>query len=190
VVVLAGIFLVFTGVKMLLIKEGDKDPGQNPVVRLLRRWLPVTEDLADGKFVVHRSGILMVSPLFVCLLMVELSDIVFAIDSVPAIFAITKEPLIVFTSNIMAILGLRSLYFLLAGCMDRFHYLKYALAAILVLVGLKMAWLNGAMGGKFPIGISLSVIFGLLVVAMTASWLRPLPPSTPTKPPTERLFLA
>jgi tellurite resistance protein TerC len=111
----------------------------------------------------------MATPLFLALVMVEISDIVFAIDSVPAIFALTDEALIVFMSNILAILGLRAMYFLLAGVMDRFHLLKYSLSAILVFVGLKMVWLNEAFGGKFPITWSLLIITGLLAVGVAAS---------------------
>ena len=114
--------------------------------------------LHGDKFFVKENGVRMVTPLFVTLVFVEFSDIIFAIDSVPAIFALTKEPLIVFTSNVFAILGLRSLYFLLAGVVDKFHLLKYGLALVLVFVGLKMVYLNHAFGGKFPISWSLGII--------------------------------
>ena len=124
----------------------------------IRTRRPVTDDLRGQAFVVREKGRWLVTPLFLALLVVEFSDIIFAIDSVPAIFAVTKEPLIVFTSNIFAILGLRSLYFLLAGVVDRFHYLKYGLGLILIFVGLKMVWLNEAFGGKFPIHWSLGII--------------------------------
>jgi tellurite resistance protein TerC len=117
----------------------------------------------------------------VALLALELSDIVFAVDSVPAIFAITREPLLVFTSNVCAILGLRTLYFLLAGAIERFHLLHYALAAILVFVGLKMVWLNQAFGGKFPIEWSLGVIAALLAAAIAASLLSSRPPAAPPR---------
>ncbi len=120
-----------------------------------------------------RDGVRYGTPLLVALLVVELSDIIFAIDSVPAIYAVTDEPLVVFTSNIFAILGLRSLYFMLASVMDRFHLLKYDLALILIFVGLKMSWLNSAFGGKFPIGVSLGIILGILAVSMAASWWLP-----------------
>jgi tellurite resistance protein TerC len=123
--------------------------------------------------VVRKHGLLHITPLFVCLACVEMTDIVFAVDSVPAIFAITKEPLVVFTSNIFAILGLRSMFFLLAGVMHKFHLLKYGLGLILVFVGLKMVWLDHAFGGKFPIGISLGIIGGVLASAVLASLIIP-----------------
>jgi tellurite resistance protein TerC len=117
-----------------------------------------------------------------------MSDIIFAVDSVPAIYAISREPLIVFTSNVFAILGLRAMYFLLAGAIARFHLLKYALASILIFVGLKMVWLNDAFGGTFPIEWSLAIIFTLLTVAIVASWLRPhtLRRSVPVAPQESR----
>jgi tellurite resistance protein TerC len=115
----------------------------------------------------------MVTPLMVALLFIEICDIVFAVDSVPAIFALTKEPLIVLTSNVFAILGLRSLYFLLAGVIDKFHFLKYGLGLVLVFVGLKLAWLNEAFGGKFPITWSLGIITGLVGASIACSLLWP-----------------
>ncbi|MBK9577555.1 MAG: TerC family protein [Fibrobacterota bacterium] len=169
VIVVAGLFLIFTGVKMLFMGDSKVDPDKNPLIRLLRKLLPVTPDFRGEKFFVRDGGRLWATPLLVCLVFIEVSDIVFAIDSVPAIFALTKEPLVVFTSNVFAILGLRSLYFLLAGVMDKFHLLKVGLAFILVFVGLKMVWLDQAFGGKFPIGWSLGIIGGMLVVSMVAS---------------------
>ena len=169
IVWLAGGFLILTGVKMALAGGQHQDPGRNPAVRLLRRFIPVTEELHGGALVVHRDGRRWATPLLLCLVVIEVSDIVFAIDSVPAIFALTREPLIVFTSNIFAILGLRSMYVLLAGMMDRFHLLKYGLALILVFVGLKMVWLNHAFGGKFPIPWSLGIIGAVLAVSIAAS---------------------
>ena len=121
------------------------------------------------RFFVHVDGRRHATPLFVALLFLELSDVIFAIDSVPAIFALTREPLIVFTSNVFAILGLRAMYFLLAGAVQRFQLLKYALAFILIFVGLKMVWLNEAFGGKFPIEWSLGIIGALLAGAIVAS---------------------
>jgi tellurite resistance protein TerC len=173
VVVLAGVFLVLTGLKLMFGPEKPVELDKNPMVRLVRRFLPITDKLEGERFFVMRNGVRHGTPLLVALAVVEFSDIIFAIDSVPAIFAVTKEPMIVFTSNIFAILGLRSLYFMLASVMDRFHLLKYGLALVLVFVGLKMAWLNELFGGKFPIGLSLGIIGGILAVAMTASWLIP-----------------
>ena len=128
----------------------------------------------QGKhFFIRENGILKATPLFVALFFIEITDIIFAVDSIPAIYAITKEPLIVFTSNIFAILGMRSLYFMLAGIMDKFHYLKYGLGVVLVFVGLKMAWLNNAFGGKFPISWSLIIIGGVIGISILASWVFP-----------------
>lgn len=175
VVLLAGAFLVLTGIKIIVSPDQAPDPGKNPVIRLARRLLPVTDTYHGQKFFVRgEAGRWMVTPLFLALLFIEFSDIIFAIDSVPAIFAITNEPLIVFTSNIFAILGLRSLYFLLAGVVDKFRYLKFGLGFILVFVGLKMTWLNDAFGGKFPVLWSLGIIFAILAVAITASLLIPV----------------
>jgi tellurite resistance protein TerC len=174
-----GAFLILTGIKILFAPERPIDPGRNPVLRLLRRFVPVTPQLHGDKFFVRRAGVLHATPLFLALVFIEVTDIVFAVDSVPAIFAITKEPLIVFTSNVFAILGLRALYFLLAGAVHRFRYLKYGLGLILVFVGLKMAWLNDAFGGKFPITWSLGIIGAILAGALLASLLlvRPAPAS-------------
>ncbi|HNY31035.1 MAG TPA: TerC family protein [Fibrobacteria bacterium] len=169
VIVVAGLFLIFTGVKMLFAGDSKVDPEKNPLIRLLRKILPVTPGFREQRFFVREGGRLWATPLLICLAFIEISDIVFAIDSVPAIFALTKEPLVVFTSNIFAILGLRSLYFLLAGVMDKFHLLKVGLAFILVFVGLKMVWLDQVFGGKFPIGWSLGIIGGMLLASMAAS---------------------
>lgn len=169
VIWLFGAFLALTGIKIIFSPEKPFDPERNPVLRLLRRLLPVTPGLHADHFLVRQGGILHVTPLLVSLVFIEASDIVFAIDSVPAIFAITKEPLIVFTSNVFALLGMRSLFFLLAGAIHRFRYLKYGLGLILVFVGLKMAWLNDAFGGKFPITWSLGIIGAILAATLGAS---------------------
>jgi tellurite resistance protein TerC len=173
VVWLFGAFLIVTGVKMLLVEDKPVQPERNPLIRLFTRWVPVAPSLHGQKFFVRIGGILHATPLFVALLFLELSDIVFAVDSVPAIFALTREPLIVFTSNVFAILGLRAMYFLLANAVDRFYLLKYGLAVVLVFVGLKMVWLNDWYGGKFPIAVSLSVIVGVIAVSMVGSLLFP-----------------
>jgi tellurite resistance protein TerC len=153
-----GVFLIFTGVKLALADGQKLEPDRNPLLRLLRRFLPITRDFHDQRFFVRQAGRLAGTPLLVAVCALEATDIVFAVDSVPAIYALTQEPLIVFTSNIFAILGLRSLYFLLGNAVERFHLLRYGLAAVLVFVGLKMVWLDAAFGGKFPIGASLAVI--------------------------------
>lgn len=153
-----GGFLILTGIKMMFAESQAQDPANNIIIRILKKMFKITPTLHGDKFFVKENGVRMVTPLFVTLVFVEFSDIIFAIDSVPAIFALTKEPLIVFTSNVFAILGLRSLYFLLAGVVDKFHLLKYGLALVLVFVGLKMVYLNHAFGGKFPISWSLGII--------------------------------
>ena len=171
--ILFGIFLILTGAKILFSPDKPIDPSTNMLIRLLRRWLPVHPHLEGDKFWVKVGGRWMVTPLMVALLFIEICDIVFAVDSVPAIFALTKEPLIVLTSNVFAILGLRSLYFLLAGVIDKFHFLKYGLGLVLVFVGLKLAWLNEAFGGKFPITWSLGIITGLVGGSIACSLLWP-----------------
>lgn len=175
VIWLFGGFLILTGIKLLFAPERPIDPEHNFLIRLLRRWLPVTTRIEGPRFLVQHDGILHGTPLLVCLVFMEFTDIVFAVDSVPAIFALTKEPLIVFTSNVFAILGLRALFFLLAGVMHRFHLLKYGLGLVLVFVGLKMVWLNEAFGGKFPISWSLGIIGGLIAASVLLSLF--LPPS-------------
>lgn len=168
-----GGFLVLTGIKMLTVPEKPMDPEKNPVIRMFRKAVPVTAELHGQRFFVRLGGAWHATPLFLTLLFIEVTDIIFAVDSVPAIFAVTKEPLIVFTSNVFAILGLRALYFLLAGAIESFHMLRYGLAVILIFVGLKMAWLNHVFGGKFPIGVSLGIIGGVLAVSVALSFLFP-----------------
>ncbi|MBK9991933.1 MAG: TerC family protein [Verrucomicrobia bacterium] len=168
-----GGFLVVTGLKLLFAPEKPIEPEKNFMIRLLRRFLPVTPELDGQKFFLRKNGVLHATPLLVCLVLLEMTDIIFAIDSVPAIFAITKEPLIVFTSNIFAILGLRAMFFLLAGVMHKFHLLKYGLGIVLIFVGLKMAWLNEAFGGKFPINWSLGIIGSVLALSVAASLIWP-----------------
>ncbi len=173
VVWILGLFLVFTGIKVFFAEDKQLEPEKNPLIRVLKRFFPVTPGFEGQKFVVKKHGILCITPLLVCLACVEVTDIVFAIDSVPAIFGITKEPLIVFTSNIFAILGLRSMFFLLASVMHRFHLLKYGLGLILVFVGLKMVWLDWAFEGRFPIGLSLGIIGGVLALSVVLSLVFP-----------------
>jgi tellurite resistance protein TerC len=168
-----GLFLIVSGLKIMLAPEKGIEPERNPIIRLFRRFVPVTPALHGQQFFVRLNGTLHATPLFVTLLFVELTDIIFAVDSVPAIYALTGEPLIVFTSNVFAILGLRALYFLLAGMMERFYMLKYGLAVVLIFVGLKIAWLNDLYGGKFPIGISLGIISVVIAAAVILSLLFP-----------------
>jgi len=169
VVVLFGVFLIFTGLKIFLAKEKPVDPEKNFLIKLLRRILPVTPELQGGKFFKRLNGKTFATPLLIALIFLEASDIVFAVDSVPAIFAVTSEPLIVFTSNIFAILGLRALFFLLAGAVDKFYLLKYGLGAVLLFVGLKMVWLNQLFDGHFPIWLSLGIILSVLFISVALS---------------------
>ena len=169
VVWLFGTFLIVTGVKMAMTSEATIEPNRNPLLRLLRRLLPVSGDFHGPRFLIRDGGRLVATPMLVALCCLEATDIVFALDSVPAIFALTREPFIVFTSNVFAILGLRSLYFLLGDAVERFHLLRYGLAVVLVFVGLKMVWLDTWYGGKFPIGLSLAIIAGLLGASIIAS---------------------
>jgi len=171
-----GGFLILTGLKILFAPEKPMDPEKNPMLRLLRRFIPITTRFDGQKFVVMENGARHGTPLLVALAAIEFSDIIFAVDSVPAIFAITKEPLVVFTSNIFAILGLRSMFFLLAGVVHKFRYLKYGLGIVLIFVGLKMSWLNEIYGGKFPITWSLGIIAGVLGVSVAISLLIPARP--------------
>ena len=169
VVLLFGAFLLVTGIKLLWSPEQKIEPDRNPLIRLLRRLMPITADLHGPRFLVRINGRWHGTRLLVALLVLEMSDIIFAVDSVPAIFAVTREPLIVFMSNVLAVLGLRAMYFLLADAIERFDMLKYALALILIFVGLKMTWLNGVFDGKFPIEWSLGIIAALLLGAVAAS---------------------
>ena len=173
IVVLFGAFLIITGIKMMFTPEKGVEPDKNLLIRLFRRFVPITPDLHGQRFFVRSGGVLYATPLFVALLFLEATDVIFAVDSVPAIFALTNEPLIVFTSNIFAILGLRALYFMLAGAIDKFHLLKYGLAVVLIFVGLKMVWLNNLFGGKFPISLSLSIIMGVIAASVVLSLLFP-----------------
>jgi tellurite resistance protein TerC len=161
-----GAFLIFTGIKMALHRNEEVHPENNPLIKLLRRLMPVTENYEGDKFFIRRAGTLMATPLFLVLLMVETTDLIFAVDSIPAIFAITNDPFIVYTSNVFAILGLRSLYFLLANVMDRFQYLKIGLAFVLTFVGIKMVMVDLY---KIPVGISLGIIASILGISVLAS---------------------
>ena len=169
VVIVFGVFLLLTGLKILFLPEKPIEPERNPVIRLLKRFVPVWPRIEGDQFWLRRDGVVYATPLLVALVFIEFSDIIFAIDSVPAIFALTNEPLIVFTSNIFAILGLRAMFFLLASAVQVFHYLKYGLGVVLVFVGLKMVWLNQAFGGKFPITWSLGIIGTILAVSVLVS---------------------
>lgn len=173
VIIVFGVFLIFTGLKMMFAPEKGLEPEKNPLIRLFRRFVPLTPNLQEDHFFVRLNGVLHATPLMVALIFLEVTDVIFAVDSVPAIFALTDEPMIVFTSNIFAILGLRSLYFLLAGAVDKFHLLKYGLAVVLIFVGSKMTWLNSWYGGKFPVTYSLGIIAAVLAISIGLSLLFP-----------------
>src|SRR5512134_1625214 len=166
-----GAFLILTGIKMIVKREEEIHPERNPVVKWFKKLMPVTPDYRGDKFFVRENGIRMATPLFVVLLLVEMSDLIFAVDSIPAIFAVTKDPFIVYTSNVFAILGLRSLYFALAGVMDKFHYLKIGLGVVLSFVGVKMLLAHTAW--KIDTLVSLGVIMFTLAASVVMSLLRP-----------------
>lgn len=184
IILVFGVFLVFTGGRLLMGRGEEVHPERNPVVRLARRYLPLTDRYHGQRFLVRKDEVLeevdpgrglgrrlghAATPLLLVLLVVEATDVVFAVDSIPAIFAITKDPFIVFTSNIFAILGLRALYFVLADLIDRFVYLSYGLGLVLVFVGLKMLaseWIH------LPVTVSLAVVVALLTGSVVASWLK------------------
>jgi tellurite resistance protein TerC len=181
--------LVATGIKMIWAKDKQMDPERNPVVRLARWLIPISNEYDGDRFITRVDGRRMATPLLLVLLLVEASDVIFAIDSIPAILLITQDTFIVYTSNVFAILGLRSLYFALAGFMQMFRYLTYGLAAILIFIGGKMFWqaAAGAMGmagAKVPVGTSLGVIAAILTISVLASLIRPRPvlPTRPTDP--------
>ena len=178
-----GAFLIITGIKMIVKNEEEIHPERNPVVKWFKKLMPVTNHYREDRFFVRENGIRMATPLFVVLLLVEVSDIIFAVDSIPAIFAVTKDPFIVYTSNIFAILGLRSLYFALAGVLDKFHYLKIGLGVVLAFVGVKM--LLGHTPWKIDTLVSLGVIVAVLAGSVIVSLLlpkKPLPASEAPKP--------
>jgi tellurite resistance protein TerC len=170
-----GAFLVFTGVRMALRSADEIEPEHNPVLKLVRRFIPVTPSYEGQHFfsriLLRGRTVRAATPLFVVLVMVETTDLVFAVDSIPAVFAVTTDPFIVYTSNVFAILGLRSLYFLLANVIDRFHLLRLGLAAVLVFVGVKM--LVGYFGIHIAIHVSLAVVGGLLLLSVLASLVFP-----------------
>ncbi|EKM6239700.1 TerC family protein [Salmonella enterica] len=158
-----GAFLLFTGVKMALAKEDESGIGEKPMVRWLRGHLRMTDTIENEHFFVRKNGLLYATPLLLGLIMVEFSDVIFAVDSIPAIFAVTTDPFIVLTSNLFAILGLRAMYFLLSGVAERFSMLKYGLAVILVFIGIKMLIVDFY---HIPIAISLGVVFGILTITL------------------------
>jgi tellurite resistance protein TerC len=175
VLYLLGAFLVYAGFRMLFFKKGEVHPEQNKIFRFASRNLRVTHDYHGEKFFVRAAGRLCATPLFLVLLVVEITDVTLAVDSIPAVFGITRDPFIVYTSNVLAILGLRALYFLLAGILDRLRYLDEGLAIVLVFIGGKMIgepWLH------IPVDISLAIVGGVLLLALLGSVLIPMKPKT------------
>jgi tellurite resistance protein TerC len=169
IVYVFGAFLIFTGIKMAMHRNAEIHPEKNPLVRLFRRLIPVTDNYEGERFLIRRAGKWMATPLLLVLVMVESTDLVFAVDSIPAIFAVTNDPFLVYTSNVFAILGLRSLYFVLAGVIDKFYYLKLGLSAVLTFVGIKMVLVDIY---KIPVLVSLGVIATILTISVVASLLR------------------
>lgn len=172
-----GVFLIFTGIRMATAQDEQIEPEKNPVVRLFRRFMPISDRYDGQKFLTRQNGVLMATPLLLVLVMVETTDLIFAIDSIPAIFAVTQDPFIVYTSNVCAILGLRALYFVLAGVVHLFHYLKLGLSVVLAFVGVKMLLpdLSAAIVGvswKIPTGVSLGVVATIIAVSIIASLVR------------------
>ena len=165
-----GGLLVVTGVRLAVRADDAIEPQNNPVVRLMRRWLPFTESWEGERFWVRRDGRLLATPLFLVLVVVEITDLIFAVDSIPAIFAVTRDPFLVYTSNVFAILGLRAMYFLLAGVVHRFVYLRFGLAVVLVFVGLKMLLEHYI---DVPTLASLLIVAGIIALSILLSLLRP-----------------
>ena len=164
-----GALLVYSGIKLFRQENAEIHPEKNPLLRLFRRWIPVTKDYEGAKFFVRRPG-LYATPLFIVLLVVETTDVLFAVDSIPAILAITLDAFIVYTSNVFAILGLRSMYFALAGMMELFHYLHYGLSLVLIFVGGKMLVSHYY---QIPTEIALGTVAGILIISVVASMLHP-----------------
>ena len=178
-----GAFLMLTGIKLAVQKDKEIHPERNPMLRLFRRLMPVTDEYVQDRFFVRRAGRLFATPLFVVLLVVETTDVIFAVDSIPAVLAITDDPFVVFTSNVFAMLGLRALYFALADLMRLFHYLHYGLSAMLVFVGAKMLLADVY---KLPVLAALGVIAAILCVSIVASLLRRPSAALHTTDKTER----
>ncbi len=171
IIYIFGAFLILTGIKMIVRKDEEIHPERNPVVRWFKKLIPVTPDYRGDRFFIRENGVFMATPLFVVLILVEISDLVFAIDSIPAIFAVTRDPFIVYTSNVFAILGLRSLYFALAGVMHQFHYLKMGLGFVLSFVGVKMVLAHTEW--KIDTLFSLGVIATILTFSVILSLVFP-----------------
>lgn len=172
ILLIFGVFLILTGIKFLFVNNENTDLSKNIILKILNKFFRVYPKIESQQFFIVKNKLLYVTPLFVALIFIEISDIIFAIDSVPAIFALTKEPFIVFTSNIFAILGLRSMYFMLSSVINKFVYIKYGLAFVLIFIGFKMVYLNDAFGGKFPITWSLAIIISLIGTSIIFSLIK------------------
>jgi tellurite resistance protein TerC len=179
-----GLFLIFTGIKMATQKDREIHPERNPVIKLFRKFFKITPDYVNGKFFVKQGKNLIATPLFIVLLVVESTDVMFAVDSIPAIIAITRDPFIVYTSNIFAILGLRALYFAIAGFVTLFRYFKYGLSIVLVFIGIKMLISDIY---KIPTLIALAVVFSIITISIIASLLVPSPKLKPANPGDEKI---
>jgi len=161
-----GAFLVLTGIKMWWAAGKEPDLNNNPALKLLRKWMPISQHYDGERFWTRENGVKIATPLLMVICMIALTDVIFAVDSIPAIFAITSDPFIVLTSNVFAILGLRAMYFLLAAIADRFHLLNYGLAVVLIFIGVKMCLIDVY---KIPVVVSLGVVIGILAVTMLLS---------------------
>ncbi len=181
IIYLFGAFLVYTGFKILRQGETDAEPGHNPAVRMFQRMVPMTSDYTSGKFFLRQNGKIMATPLALVVFTVEVTDLIFATDSIPAIFGVTRDPFIVYTSNVCAILGLRSLYFLLASVVSRFAYLGTGLGIVLMFIGVKML-ISGYY--EIPIAVSLGIVAAILAASMVLSLV--FPPKPPQKPKEHR----
>lgn len=182
---LFGAFLIYTAARMMVLRHETLEPGESTLVKLAKRWVPFTDRYHDNHFFVNLDGRRVATPLFLALLLVEGSDVMFAVDSIPAIIAVTREPFIIFTSNVFAILGLRSLYFVLAVYMEKFRYLKSALVFVLAYVGVKMILGNHY---HIPEAISMGVILGILAVGILASVLGARKDPVPLRSPLQDAF--
>jgi tellurite resistance protein TerC len=176
VIYIFGAFLVYTGIRMSLKREREMKPEKNPVLKLFRRFVPITKRYHAGCFLLKKRGKRLATPLLLVLVVIETTDIVFAVDSIPAILAITRDPFIVYTSNIFAVMGLRAIFFALSGVIQRLYYLNYGLAAILIFLGLKMV---GSEVIEISVGISLAVVGGILIISAVASLLWPVRSTEP-----------
>ncbi len=171
IIYIFGAFLIFTGIRMVTHDQQKIDPDKNPLVRFFKKFFPITSEMHGNRFFVRINHKTFATPLFIVLIIIEFTDLIFATDSIPAILAISHDPFIIFSSNVFAILGLRALYFAIAGITQYFHYLKYGLAAILIFVGVKMS-IAGFF--HFPIVLSLLIILGILIVSVVTSMLFPV----------------